>query len=205
MTLDIKRGSILDFVAGKDVFYLDGRMYYFLQEGVKKPSVRGSIHVAYYDVEDVSLVLRHWDFRETRLPFNTEVTWCEDVALWLGASDVHATNRLKRYAHVHPADIAAWRMMRRVTMGVVDYRVLRDNQGLVTQDRHGLPVVKAQSSVTLVQEGFGRGRNAWVFEFVNDEKNERSLALPADNEWVFAGPNISFTSRDHAEQGRSFV
>ena len=205
MVLDIKRTPILDFVAGKDVFYLDGKMYYFLVDGIKNPSVRGSIHTAFYDVEDVSLVLRHWDFTEVRIPFNQEVTWCEDVGIFLGASNHHATNRLKRFAHRRPADIAAWRIMKRVTMGVVDYRIFRDSQGLVSTDRHGLPVEKSKPSVTLVQEGFGRGKNAWVFEFINDEDNSRSMVLPADADWVWAGPNIAFSSTAASEEGRSFV
>lgn len=201
------RATILDFVAGKRAFYLDGRLYYFLEDGVK-PGLRGTPFLADWDLDDASLVLSSQRGQpDLRIPLNTEVTFQNDVGVFLGASHDYATNRLKRYAHTPPYDIAMWQRVKRVTMGVVDYHIVRDNVGKTRKNKLGETVQSSPSDVTKVPDAFGARRDAYVFETFNDDTPDKrgSLVVPADTDWVCAGPMIAFTTVAESEAGRSFV
>lgn len=208
MAIKQKRDTVISFAAGKRAFYLDGRLYFFLEEGLKPAGVRGTVNTADYDMRESSLALSDAKGHQVLLPFNTEVTYIGDCAVWLGNDHKSlAQNRLLRYTYDTRTTLASY-FAKRTRFGVVDYRIVEDNVGLIRQptaDRDGSVV--ARPSAQVLPDALGAGKDALVVEHYNDDSSDRSgsLVIPKPDTFTVSGRYLAFTSRERADQYRDFL
>lgn len=217
----MKHGTILDFLTekgGKRAFYLDGRLYFFVVNNPNQNEValpRGRANLAEYRFDQSSLLIS--DYVDERLvartdiviPFNEEITWEGDVALWKGMTTNqkrHPSNRLMRYARHKIVDVAQY-MRKRNRFGTVDFRIVEDNTGVRRPiDKMGpnSSVWKALPSVVITEEILDIGMKSHaVFSYYNSLSKADTMILPMDSEFVLAGHNIFFTSAAASTKGES--
>lgn len=197
----------------KQVFYLDGKLFHMITHEPKadpKRGVRGRANFADLDIVRNELVLWAYNKPQVTHKLNTIIEAQGDVAILNGLDDSrgYATNRLHRTAPPRTFGLSQLEMylQTRTRMGVVDYRIVEDNVGIPSP----VPGVdwKSKPDVNIISNGFGKGKDAVVFSFVNDITTDKSdtIIIPRDSsEFTIAGRNISFTSRERSSEGETFV
>lgn len=210
--MEVKHTMLLEFLAGRSAFVLDGRLYRTLENGQRPYDVRGTASFA--DIEVDQMQLRISRPKETKtISLRTPVTWCNDVCVVEGnQSRVQGENRLLRYAYPKPWHTWDTFMQTRVRYGLFDFQLFRDNIGRdkTVPDKFGEPVVyevqpPAFRLTDLSFDG-SKSNTALVFTPVNapDVGEDRDVVMFNwdPKQFVWAGPSLTFSSPERAEAGK---
>lgn len=181
--------SLALFIAQRDAFVLDGRLYYTSPHGQK-----GLASYVIIDVHSQEVLFIHRGRAAAfALPMMTQVTVKGDVATYSGGSGEYATDRTKHWAVPRPTTMKVWQM-RRQRMVLLDNKLVKDTTGSSRVSKFTGKEITLPSSIAIIDEPMISPEPFARVTFMNSDVHKATI-IPVDAIMYQLGPTVVTTTK----------
>lgn len=184
-----KTTDLLTFILGKHAVYVDGVLYY---NAALRFNLAGTPNTYTLDMKKSEVIFSRWNTRtryaDQSYPMNQVVVADGDVAVIEGFSVISPATKLRLTVTHYQTTLKAYQLGRRIKMGIIDNKIVADNQGLRRPGGSGEDQWKKRPSIIEVEDVPGMA----VIQYFNED--HKSTVLDYNSVVWVRGKHVLYTT-----------